>query len=88
MACLILPALSKPQHIPIAMITERKASEMIWRTVSSSAANKLLFLRFDHLTSAHWIGYVNADGICERPQKDELSADGLAGGAYRHLRRR
>ena len=42
---------------------------MIWRPVSSSAANKLLFLRFDHVTSAHWIGYVNADGICERPQK-------------------
>ncbi|GGG17300.1 hypothetical protein GCM10010924_52970 [Rhizobium wenxiniae] len=42
---------------------------MVWRPVSSLAANKLVFLEFDHLTSAHWIGYVNADGICEWPEK-------------------
>ncbi|MNV20244.1 hypothetical protein D3C71_1111350 [compost metagenome] len=42
---------------------------MIWRPVSSLAANKLVFLKFDHLTNAHWIGYVNADGICEWPEK-------------------
>ncbi|AYD00482.1 hypothetical protein NCHU2750_10890 [Neorhizobium sp. NCHU2750] len=42
---------------------------MNWKPTSTLAANKLVLLLFDHLASAHWVGYVNEDGICEWPDK-------------------
>lgn len=42
---------------------------MQWYPTSSLAPNKLVFLLFDGLQSAQWVGYVNQDGICEWPAK-------------------
>lgn len=42
---------------------------MQWKPINTLISNKLVFLLFDHLESAQWVGYVNEDGICEWPDK-------------------
>ncbi|WP_143102819.1 hypothetical protein [Rhizobium sp. NFR07] len=42
---------------------------MKWNSASNLPAERLVFLMFDHLASAQWVGYVNRDGICEWPEQ-------------------
>jgi hypothetical protein len=42
---------------------------MKWNPTSTLPPDRLVFLMFNHLASAQWVGYVNRDGICEWPEK-------------------
>ncbi len=42
---------------------------MTWNPTTTLIPNKLVFLLFDYMASAQWVGYVNENGICEWPEQ-------------------